>query len=340
MTDATVELFDTTELTGMHIPENDTFLPSEKDKVKPTKVNATDEVYRELQMVYDDFNQHLFGGELPGALIVMTRKGRSFGHYSPGRYTNRVGQFADEISLNPEYFPVRAVEEILSTLAHEMVHQWQFHFGNDVRMGYHDKEFAGKMREIGLITSNTGYPGGDPVGEQMTHYIAEDGPYILRVRELLKSTFGIIWYDRYPKSYLRRSPNFDDIKRAEEERKEIEEEKKRLLEELGKKPSGRGRKKTPVLQVQPAHVSKPAILAVEPVASAIGAELVEVEPEQIAATKIAVRLVKRQEIRAKSGKRTKYCCPSCQDSVWGKEGLILICGREGCEHARLDPASK
>lgn len=186
MTDTTVELFDTTELTGMHIPENDTFLPSEKDKVKPTKVNATNEVYRELQKVYDDFNQHLFGGELPGALIVMTRKGRSFGHYSPGRYTNRDGLFADEISLNPEYFPVRAVEEILSTLAHEMVHQWQFHFGNDVRMGYHDKEFAGKMREIGLITSNTGYPGGDPVGEQMTHYIAEDGPYILRVRELLK----------------------------------------------------------------------------------------------------------------------------------------------------------
>ena len=35
------------------------------------------------------------------------------------------------------------------------------------------------MQEIGLMPSNTGQPGGGKTGQQMTHYVIEDGPFAL-----------------------------------------------------------------------------------------------------------------------------------------------------------------
>ena len=57
----------------------------------------------------------------------------------------------DEIALNPAHFASRPTAGTLSTLAHEMAHLWQHHFGTPSRTGYHNKEWAAKMREIGLI---------------------------------------------------------------------------------------------------------------------------------------------------------------------------------------------
>jgi hypothetical protein len=45
---------------------------------------------------------------------------------------------------------------ILSTLVHEMVHVWQETYGNPSRRGYHNRQWAEKMREVGLQPSSTG----------------------------------------------------------------------------------------------------------------------------------------------------------------------------------------
>lgn len=65
----------------------------------------------------------------------------------------------DEIAMNPVYFSIRTIKATLSTLVHEMVHQWQFHFGKAGRRGYHNKEWAALMERVGLMPSDTGQAG-------------------------------------------------------------------------------------------------------------------------------------------------------------------------------------
>ncbi len=313
--------------------ENGLFTP--ENKPETIKVNATLEVYEELQSVYDIYNQELFNGELPGVLLVITRKRNSKGFYSPARYANKDGVLADEIAMNPEFFLVRSVEEVLSTLVHEMCHQWQFNFGKDVRAGYHNKEFSEKMESVGLITTTTGYPGGERVGERMTHYIAEDGEFIETTRELLKTRFGILWYDRYPNQYMLRPPAQVDVENAEQRQTQIKEDHKKALEDQGKTLSNRGRKKQEVIKVEPAAVSMPAIMIDTPLTQSVETDIVNQEPVMTDVSNVVAKLIRRQEAKAKAGKRVKYSCPSCQDSVWGKPEMSLICGKEGCEHSAL-----
>ena len=90
------------------------------------------------------------------------------------------------------------VIETLSTLAHEMCHVWEYHYGDKKsRRTYHNREWGEKMESIGLMPSNTGLPGGKKTGQQMTHYIIEDGPFETICKELLANNFKISWADRF-----------------------------------------------------------------------------------------------------------------------------------------------
>jgi predicted SprT family Zn-dependent metalloprotease len=89
-------------------------------------------------------------------LITIQRHKGSKGYFSPNKFAHRR---RTEIALNPVTFRERTDREIASTLAHEMVHLWQEQFGKPSRNGYHNKQFANKMEEIGLKPSDTGKPG-------------------------------------------------------------------------------------------------------------------------------------------------------------------------------------
>lgn len=158
----------------------------------------TAETYEELQSAYDHFNRSLFGGELPPCLITLQREKRTYGYYCMERFVNRTGTKTDEIAMNPAWFAVRSVEEVLSTLAHEMAHLWQAHFGKPGRARYHNKEWGDKMEALGLMPSNTGEPGGKRTGDQMTHYIIEGGAYARSCASLLTKDFTLSWMDRFP----------------------------------------------------------------------------------------------------------------------------------------------
>ncbi len=58
---------------------------------------------------------------------------------------------------------------MLATLAHEMVHLWQHHFGKPGRGRYHNKEWAEKMKSIGLQPTTTGKDDGAETGDVMGH---------------------------------------------------------------------------------------------------------------------------------------------------------------------------
>ena len=130
------------------------------------------------QGMYNHFNAELFGGRLPGVILNFSRHAKSLGFFAPERWGRTKGrQTTHEISLNPSYMRERGPYVTASTLVHEMVHLWQQEFGNPSRRGYHNHEWATKMEAVGLVPSSTGEPGGNRVGQKVTHYIDPRGPF-------------------------------------------------------------------------------------------------------------------------------------------------------------------
>jgi predicted SprT family Zn-dependent metalloprotease len=162
--------------------------------------DPTRTTYDGLTEAYDFFNQRLFAGRLPRCLITMQRQRGAYGYFAGKRFGTRDGEeVTDEIALNPAHFRSRTTEESLSTLAHEMCHLQQEHFGKPSRKAYHNKEWAGMMDAIGLIPSDTGAPGGKQTGQKVSHYIAGGGPFDRACRELIEQGFAVryveLWSD-------------------------------------------------------------------------------------------------------------------------------------------------
>ena len=160
--------------------------------------SPTDETYGSFYEAYRWLNLGLFEEQLPDCLITMQRSKRSRGYFSSERFGSRHGatELVDEIALNPRAFIDRSDREIISTLAHEMVHLWQFHFGKPGRGRYHNKQWAAKMIEIGLIPSHTGAPGGKQTGQAVTHYILDGGRFDKEWELLVENDFVLRYQDR------------------------------------------------------------------------------------------------------------------------------------------------
>jgi hypothetical protein len=176
-----------------------------------TQEAITPPAYRAFQDAYDFFNRALFGGSLPHVLVTLQRHANTRGYFSAARFRARPGwqqplagpglldmaEFLErpvhELALNPDTFIGRSDEEILSTLAHEMAHVWQQTHGTPPRRSYHDREWAAKMKQIGLQPSSTGEPGGKETGQKVTHYIVPDGPYARAYAKLKARGLQLRW---------------------------------------------------------------------------------------------------------------------------------------------------
>jgi hypothetical protein len=142
--------------------------------------------FKTLDDLYAFYNKTLFAGRLADCIVNMSRHNGSYGFFAAKRWrTKEKGKerVIHEISLNPDYLG-RPFKEWHATLIHEMVHLWQEDFGHASRAAYHNREWAGKMEEVGLIASDTGKPGGKKTGQRMTHYIKNKG--------LFSRTFGTL----------------------------------------------------------------------------------------------------------------------------------------------------
>lgn len=158
--------------------------------------NPTTKTYDGLNRAFGFFNERLFAGELPACLITMQRAKKAYGYFAGGRFGSKDGEVVtDEIALNPSHFRARTTEESLSTLVHEMVHLWQHHFGKPSRTGYHNKEWAAKMRLVGLVPSDTAQPGGKETGQKVSHYIAAGGPFQAAFAELEGERFDALYVE-------------------------------------------------------------------------------------------------------------------------------------------------
>src|SRR6516165_11710886 len=103
--------------------------------------------YGGLQEGFDHFNRELFSGKLPDVFITYQRKAGMAGHFAADRYSGRIGKFGKhELALNPDAFINQTDKQICQTLVHEMTHVWQHVHGKPEARGYHNKEWAAKMK--------------------------------------------------------------------------------------------------------------------------------------------------------------------------------------------------
>lgn len=148
-------------------------------------MSITTDTYSALQAAYDHFNKALFDGELPTCLLTLAFHRNARGYWRGDAFTKREDKPAkrraplhDEIALNPFYFIGRTDREILSTLVHEQVHLWRKHIATEkMPKTAHDKVWANKMEELGLMPSSTGAEGGKRTGKRVSHYILKGEAY-------------------------------------------------------------------------------------------------------------------------------------------------------------------
>jgi hypothetical protein len=160
---------------------------TDKPSIESLQLNAaiTPLEYGGLQVAFDNFNRTIFDNALNDVFITYQRRPHMLGHFVVDRYSGRDRELErSELALNPDQFIGRTDAQICSTLVHEMVHEWQYQFGKPAKRGYHNKEWAAKMKSIGLMPSNTGAVGGKETGARMSHYILPGGLFERTFNEL------------------------------------------------------------------------------------------------------------------------------------------------------------
>lgn len=245
----------------------------------------TEEAYAELQQAYDFYNDKLYDGRLPDCMITFQREKKTMGYFSAGRFVRVNGVKSDEIAMNPEYFALYPMVEVLQTLVHEMAHMWQHHFGNPTRACYHNKEWAAKLEAIGLMPSSTGAPGGKKTGQKMADYVLRGGRFELVTRELLARGFAISWLDRFPAAQKGQAV---------------------AAWASGGSPS-----------IMPEDALGEAVSASE---GAYEAAIATPAAERLQGLDLQVRPAGENR-----SNRIKYVCPGCSVGVWGKPKLRISC---------------
>lgn len=135
--------------------------------------------YAFLYRLFRHYNELLFGDGLPVPLFTVARLPNvAGGVFSRKRWEDRQKREVHEITLSPVLFYQKKPMELHQVIVHEMAHLWQQEYGRPSRNGYHNKEWAAKMVEIGLIPSHTGAEGGKLTGQRISDYPKPGGKFI------------------------------------------------------------------------------------------------------------------------------------------------------------------
>lgn len=152
---------------------------------------------QEVSGAFAHFNDALFDGKLPPAVVCFQSNIGSGGYLHRARWAHTSGETEHQISMNPYYFAKRPVQEIFQTLVHQMCHLWQVKLGKPSRLGYHNLEWARKMMSVGLTPTSTGKQGGKLVGQHMLETVDDGGRFQLACLEYLDTRKAWHWLDRY-----------------------------------------------------------------------------------------------------------------------------------------------
>lgn len=113
--------------------------------------------YDLLQLAFSHFGELLFDGTLPPVLLTLRKQAHSAGYYIPAKFEARdASSRVAELCLNPDTFRGRTDTAILADLVRFMVHHWQSVRGTPARVGYCNREWLAKARDVGLDVTGGG----------------------------------------------------------------------------------------------------------------------------------------------------------------------------------------
>lgn len=308
-------------------------------------MNPTHETYAEFQQAFDFFNDELFEGRLPRALITLQRQHDSHGYFSPDQFVsiNSPGEFTHEIALNPIYFVIRSIHETLSVLVREMVSLDQFvnGVGKKPRRRYRNREWAEMCEAVGLMPSDTGRPGGKKTGDSVQTYIIDGGAFDLASSKLVDTEFHLSWVDRYPPEVQYEAPAADPTEPVsgaghanDAHRSQLDAGVTEVLDELARPDEEGGGS---ILGTDDDGEHLPELPALNPFAEEkAAAKQKKLEEETAGAPKMKVfahteslqlaQMGIEPKKTAKNLSKTKFSCTVCKANAWGKPSLKLYCG--------------
>lgn len=132
-----------------------------------------------LEEGFHVLNKVYYNGELPMPVITIMTSARTYGHFTVGKVWRAEEQRLNEINISAEHID-RPIENIMATLAHEMVHYFCQQNGiSDTSQGgrYHNKRFKEEAEKRGLLISYAkyiGYSVTEP-GEDFIRVLSENG---------------------------------------------------------------------------------------------------------------------------------------------------------------------
>ncbi|MFN8459387.1 MAG: SprT-like domain-containing protein [Anaerolineae bacterium] len=145
---------------------------------------ATTDKYITFEAAYQFLNKRLFDNKLEECVITLNCDGVRKAFFVKNSFkTQDDRETRDEIALNPDTLAGCTDIEILSTLAHEMVHKWQHDYGKPGKNASHNKEWAKAMKRIGLKPFNIVEPDRE-TEPACAHVIIEDGLFAQVCQEL------------------------------------------------------------------------------------------------------------------------------------------------------------
>jgi hypothetical protein len=123
------------------------------------------------------FNAHFSLNLTTPAIGIERISSRTLGTYRPK--TNGFG-IDDEVVINRRCLQ-RPLADILRTLLHEMLHQWQYHHGSSGK-GHHNLEFRVKCSELGIPyvcdRGSLGIVPGNPFDQLLQAHGITDGTFL------------------------------------------------------------------------------------------------------------------------------------------------------------------
>ena len=120
--------------------------PPSGDDPRPRRVPASHpddaRLVEKLRAAHAELNHARFDGMLGAVTVRVSRRMRSrLGHYSPGLRSE------PEIAIARRHARRDGWANVVETLVHEMVHQWQHETGRPIA---HDPDFRRKCRQVGI----------------------------------------------------------------------------------------------------------------------------------------------------------------------------------------------
>lgn len=105
-----------------------------------------------LEKIFRRLNDNYFNGELEEPIITIAPTKNAYGHITCSKIWKRNDDSAFEINIS-SYYIDRPIEEVVSTLLHEMVHEYNLMRGiQDCSRGgtYHNTKFRDKAESVDL----------------------------------------------------------------------------------------------------------------------------------------------------------------------------------------------